>query len=85
MTTRLLLPSSQLRGGRQLLPLPEDGEEGPVHPHLGGERRRQDRGLQEDPAVLRRHLSGQRAGPDGEGPPAAVQPGAGGERDSGPG
>lgn len=75
-----LLPSSQLCGGGQLVPLPEDGTQGPVHPHLRGERRREDRGLQEDPAVLRRHVSGQRAGSDGQRPPAAVQPGAGGEQ-----
>lgn len=70
----------QLRSRRQLVPLHEDGAEGPVHPHLRGERRREDGGVQEDPAVLRRHLSRQRAGADGQGPPPAVQPGAGGER-----
>ncbi|TNN01256.1 hypothetical protein fugu_010638 [Takifugu bimaculatus] len=66
--------------GGQLVPVPEDGKKGPVHPHLRGERRREDRGLQEDPAVLRHHVSGQRAGPAGERPPAAVQPCAGGLR-----
>lgn len=74
------LPLSQLRSGGQLVPVPEDGEKGPVHPHLWGERRWEDRGLKEDPAVLRHHVSGQRAGPAGEGPPAAVQPSAGGEQ-----
>lgn len=50
-----------------------------MHPHLRGERRWKDRGVQEDPAVLCRHLSGQRAGADRQRPPAAVQPCAGGE------
>lgn len=51
-----------------------------MHPHLWGERRWEDGGIQEDPAVLRRHLPSQRAGADRQGPPAAVQPCAGGER-----
>lgn len=72
-------PVSQLRGGRQLVPLHEDGEEGPVHPDLRGERRREDGGVQKDPAVLRCHLSGQRAGADRQRPTAAVQPRPGGE------
>lgn len=50
-----------------------------MHPHLRGERCWEDGGVQEDPAVLRRHLSGQRAGADHQRPPAAVQPCAGGE------
>lgn len=50
-----------------------------MHPDLGGERRREDGGVQEDPAVLRRHLSSQRAGADRQRPPAAVQPRPGGE------
>lgn len=75
-----LLSSSQLCGGGQLVPFPEDRKKGPVHPHLRGERRWEDRGLQEDPAVLRRHVSGQRTGSDGQRPPAAVQPCAGGEQ-----
>lgn len=75
-----LLSSSQLCSGGQLVPFLEDRKKGPVHPHLRGERRWEDRGLQEDPAVLRRHVSGQRAGSDGQRPPAAVQPCAGGEQ-----
>lgn len=73
------MTSLQLRCGRQLIPIPEDGEEGTVHPHLRREWRRKDGGIQEDPAVLRRHLSGQRSGADRQRPPAAVQPSAGGE------
>lgn len=74
-----LPPLLQLCSGRQLVPLHEDRGEGPVHPDLRGERCREDGGIQEDSAVLRRHLSGQRAGADSEGPPAAVQPCARGE------
>lgn len=57
LTCSLLSHHLQLRSGRQLLPILEDGEEGPVHPHLWGERRREDRGVQEDSAILCRHLS----------------------------
>lgn len=74
-----LLPLLQLCSGRQLVPLHEDREKRPVHPDLWGEWRWEDGGVKEDPAVLRLHLSSQRAGADHQRPPAAVQPCAGGE------
>lgn len=60
MCLTVSLPSFlQLCSGRQLVPVHEDGEEGPVHLDLWGERRWEDGGVQEDPAVLRCHLSSQ--------------------------
>lgn len=53
-----------------------------MHPDLRGEWCRKDGGVKEDPAVLRHHVSSQRARADHQRPPAAVQPGAGGKRRS---
>lgn len=50
-------PSLQLRFGGQRLPNHADGAQQPLHPHLWGERSWEDRGLQEDSAVLCRQLS----------------------------
>lgn len=49
--------SLQLRFGGQRLPNHAGGVQQPLHPHLWGERSREDRGLQEDSAVLCRQLS----------------------------
>lgn len=74
-----LPPFIQLCSGRQLIPFTEDREKGSVHPHLWRERCWEDGGIQKDPAVLRCHLSSQRACSDHQRSPAAVQPSAGGE------
>lgn len=69
-----ILPSLQLRLGRQCLPNHADRVQQPFHPHLWWEWSREDWGLQEDFAVLRRQLSEHGSAQHCPGQNAHVQP-----------
>lgn len=60
--------------GRQRLPNHAGRVQQPLHPHLWWERSREDRGLQEDPAVLRSQLPEYSAAQHRQGQNAHVQP-----------
>lgn len=75
----LFLPI-QLCAGRQRLPHHAVGVQQPLHPDLRGERSRQDRGLQENPAVLCRQLPEYQTPEQRQGQAASLQPGAWGLR-----
>lgn len=60
------------------------GAQQPLHPHLWGEWSWEDRGLQEDPPVLRSDLPDDRVTPNSPRQTAALHPSPGGERPQGP-
>lgn len=66
--------SLQLRLGRQRLPHHADRVQQSFHPHLWWEWSREDGGLQEDSAVLRRQLSEHHSTKHRQGQNAHVQP-----------
>lgn len=69
----------QLCAGGQRLPHHAVWVQQPLHPDLGGERSRQDRGFEENPAVLRSQLSEHQTPEQRPGQATPLQPSAWGQ------